>query len=191
MLVTEPTARRWSMDEYYRVGELGFFSDQRVELIDGEIIEMAPQKDRHAVTVSLVFKAVWRTMPEGLWVRSQLPLHLSDTSEPEPDLSVVVGPERAYVGKGHPKTALLAVEVSDTFLRFDRGPKSSLYAGAGIKDYWMVNLIDRCVEVYGSPTSDNSSQFGFRYADKSIFSGKDAIKPLAASGEIAVADLLP
>jgi Uma2 family endonuclease len=191
MPATAPTVRRWSLEEYYRMGDLGFFTDGRVELIDGEIIDMAPQRDTHAAAVSLIFKAVSKIMPESLWVRCQLPLHLGEASEPEPDLSVVAGSERDFVGTGHPRTALLIAEISDTSLQFDRGNKASLYASAGIKDFWIVNLTDRCVEVYRTPVHDGSAKFGFRYADRSVYSAQDRVKPLVAAGEIAVADILP
>jgi len=186
-----PAVRRWSLDEYYRMGDLGFFQDQRVELIDGEIIQMAPQRDTHAAAVSLAFRAVSKIMPDAFWVRCQLPLRLREMSEPEPDLSVVEGCERDYVGRGHPTTALLALEVSETTLQYDRGDKAALYASAGIQDYCIVNLADRRVEVYRNPVPDGSAKFGFRYADCSVYSAQDRVKPLVAAGEIAVVDLLP
>ncbi len=76
-------------------------------------------------------------------------------------------------------------------MEFDRKDKASLYARAGIEDYWVVNLAGRTVEVYRDPIADDSSRFGFRYADKAIFTDKDRIKPLAATADVAVADLLP
>lgn len=191
MLATEPTVRRWSLEEYYRMGEMGFFADERVELIDGEIIEMAPQKDVHAMAVSAAYEAFIRSAPEGVWVRSQLPLHLSETSEPEPDLSIVAGHRRTYVGKGHPNTALLVIEISESSLAFDRQTKGSLYASAGINDFWIVDLKGRCVEVYRSPVVDASARFGYRYGEKAVFRGEQRIKPLGLSGDVAVGDLLP
>jgi Uma2 family endonuclease len=116
---------------------------------------------------------------------------LSEVSEPEPDLSVVVGDERTYLGTGHPTTALLVVEISLTSLEFDHRTKGSLYASAGIKDYWIVNLQGRCVEVYRSPVIDKTARFGHRYEEKSTFTGGQRIQPLALSADIAVADLLP
>src|SRR5687767_4018897 len=108
---TTPRPRRWTLDEYYRMGELGWFADQRVELIDGEVVEMPPKKDVHVACVSLVAKAVARAFGPGYWVRTQDPLHLINESEPEPDVAVVKGSERDYVGTGHPTGALLVVEV--------------------------------------------------------------------------------
>ena len=186
-----PAPRRWTIDEYYRLGDLGFFRDERVELIDGEIIHMAPQKDIHAVSVGLTFKAVLRAFGDVPWVRCQLPLRLADSTEPEPDVSVVSGPERAYIGKGHPSTAFLVVEVSETSLDFDRRIKASLYASAGIVDYWIVNLIDRNLEVFRRPVADASAPFGWSYADRITLLSADQIKPLAAQASVSVADLLP
>jgi Uma2 family endonuclease len=191
MLTAEPVIRRWSLDEFHQMTDLGFFIDERIELIDGEIIEMPPQKDVHAIVVSLVDKTFSKAVPDGFWVRSQLPLHLGDASEPEPDLSIVTGNPRDYLGKGHPKTAFLVVEVSDSTLQFDRTIKASLYAKAGIDEYWILNLIDRCVEVYRNPVQDQSAKFGFRYADSSIHSAHEKIKPVHVADEIAVADILP
>jgi Uma2 family endonuclease len=186
-----PAPRHWTIDEYYRLGELGFFNDQRVELIDGDILDMAPQKDIHAVVVGLTFKAVSKAFGDGPWVRSQLPLRLTGASEPEPDVSVVAGPERQYVGKGHPATAFLVVEISDTSLDFDRTVKSSLYARAGIADYWIVNLIDRQLEVFRRPTADASARFGWTYAERTILKSADQIKPLSAPSSARIADMLP
>jgi Uma2 family endonuclease len=191
MTLAYPTTRRWTYEEYYRMADLGFFRDQRVELIDGEIFYMAPQKDLHAGSVSLTYKAFSRLLGETYWVRSQLPLRLGKNSEPEPDLSVTTGSEHTYLTKGGPKTALLIVEISETTLRFDRKTKASLYAKAGIADYWIVNLIDRQVEVYRDPEPDPKARFGFSYTLKKVHHEGDSIKPLAFKGSIAVADLFP
>ncbi|HEX4052917.1 MAG TPA: Uma2 family endonuclease [Tepidisphaeraceae bacterium] len=191
MLTTEPTARRWSLDEYHRMGDLGFFRDQRVELIAGEILEMAPQGSEHFSSICLCADALRRCFGSNHVIRVQGPLRFSDRSEPEPDVAVVPGQPRDYAAKSHPASALLVVEVSDTSLEFDQKGKASLYARAGIKDYWIVNLTDRTVEVYRDPVPDETSLFGFQYADKSIFTDKDRIKPFAAAADVAVADLLP
>jgi Uma2 family endonuclease len=191
MTLTYPTTRRWTYQEYYQMADLGFFQDQRVELIDGEILYMAPQKDLHAGSVSLTYKAFLRLLGETYWVRSQLPLRLEKNSEPEPDLSITTGSERTYKNKGNPKTALLIVEISETTLRFDRKTKASLYAKAGITEYWIVNLVDEQVEVYRDPILDPKAQFGFSYSHKKVHHPGDSIKPLASNGSIAVSDLIP
>jgi Uma2 family endonuclease len=179
-------------DEYQRMGELGFFQNQRVELIAGEIVDMAPQKDVHAVAVMLVQQALLRAFPECV-VRCQLPLTLADDSEPEPDLAVVPGKPRDYLGLGHhPTSALLVIEISESTLAFDRSTKAALYARAGIADYWIVNLIDRQVEVFRHPVADSASSVGYSYAQTTAYTLGQQIQPLAtAASSIAVADLLP
>jgi Uma2 family endonuclease len=191
MLIAEPNIRRWSLAEFHQMGEMGFFTDERVELIDGEIIEMPPQRDVHAIAVSLADKTFSKVVPEGYWVRSQLPLHLGDASEPKPDLSIVTGNPRDYLGKGHPKSALLVLEVSDSTLQFDRGVKASLYARSGIAEYWIVNLIDQSVEIYRGPIADSSAKFGFGYGERSAHTGGERVRPLLVPCEIGISDILP
>jgi Uma2 family endonuclease len=187
-----PRFRRWTYQEFERLGDLGFFRDQRVELIAGRIVRMAPQRDVHAAAVGLAHLAVVRAFGEGFWVRMQLPLQIDRWSGPEPDISVVVGGPRDYVGTGHPKTALLIIEVSDTTLRFDRQRKAAIYAKAGIADYWLVNLIDRQVEVYRNPMADKSARFGYRYAEQKVFTAPAYVSVMAVQhSQVAVADLLP
>jgi Uma2 family endonuclease len=126
----------------------------------------------------------------GFWVRTQVPLNLSEETDVEPDVTVVPGKPRDY--PEHPTTALLVVEISETTLDYDRGRKGSLFAAAGLADYWIVNLIDDQLEVYRNPVADPSEPFGFRYADQIILRRGDQIAPLAApQANIAVADLLP
>jgi Uma2 family endonuclease len=186
-----PTTHRWTCEEYYAMGDAGLFKDRRVQLIDGEIIDMPPQKDFHAAAVSLAFDAARRIMSGKYWVRCQLPLHLGDASEPEPDVSVVGGSAHDFVGTGHPTHALWVIEVADSSLKLDRREKAHLYASAGIEDYWIVNLVDRQVEVFRQPEADASARFGFLYSDLTIFKSGQLIKPLAGTGEIGVADLIP
>jgi Uma2 family endonuclease len=191
MTIANPIKYRWTSDEYHRMADVGIFRDQRVELIGGEVMDMAPQRDIHAAAVSLAFRAIWGVMGDGFWVRCQLPFRIGQSSEPEPDVSVVPGSERDYIGTGHPTKALLVIEVSDSSLDFDRSDKASLYASAGIAEYWIVNLIDRQVEVNRSPNADTAARFGFSYAERRVFAAGDQIKPLSANGDIAVSDLLP
>src|SRR5262245_3864692 len=120
----EPRARRWSKAEYLRMEELGCFQGLRVELIEGEVIEVPPRNNAHAVAVGLAEDALRAAFGPGHWVRVQMPLDLSLTSEPQPDLAVVPGGPRDYTQR--PADALLVVEVSDTSLAFGRGRKASL-----------------------------------------------------------------
>lgn len=192
MSVARPTKRRWTLAEYYRMAELGLFHGQRVELIGGEIIEMPPQRNEHAIATGLVEDALAAAFGPGVWIRIQMPLHLQGLSAPEPDLAVVPGRPRDYVATGHPTTALLVVEVSDTTLPFDRRFKASLYAAGGIEDYWIVNLVARRLEVRRRPMPDARQKYGFGYADRMVLDDDEILTPLAAPGaRIAVAELLP
>jgi Uma2 family endonuclease len=121
----------------------------------------------------------------------QGPLDLRPHSEPEPDVAVVPGRRQDYAVR-HPHIALLVVEVSDTSLAQDRGDKASLYAAAGITDYWIVNLVDGQLEVFRNPIADPSQRHGHRYADVIVLARSDRVTPLAfPSVSIPVADLLP
>lgn len=190
VLETEPQPRRWTRTEYHTLADMGWFRGQRVELIDGRIMVQSPQNWPHASTTDQVAEVLRDTLGAGYWVRMQLPLDLGEPSEPEPDLSAVVGKRVHYTA--HPTTAVLVVEVSDTTLRYDRSQKASLYARAGIDDYWIVNLVDRQLEVRRQPVPDSSQPFGFGYAQETVLTPADFVAPLASpQARIAVADLLP
>ena len=188
-----PKRRRWTQKEFYRLLDLGFFYDQRVELIGGEIIVMPAQKNFHALGIELTADALRAAFGTGFWVRVQMSLDLSPSSVPDPDLAVVPGSPRSHKGdKDNPTTALLIVEVSETTLRLDRRRKASLYARAGITDYWILNLIDRQLEVYRDPIADSSQLFGWHYGSRTDLAPTDTVSPLAApQASIRVADLLP
>ena len=186
----KPKTRKWSRDEYYQMADLGWFQDQRVELIDGEIIEMPAQRNTHVVAVDMVQEALKAAFGKGSWVRMQAPLLLRSHSAPEPDAAVVQGSRSDF--NDNPTTALLVVEVSDTALTYDAGLKANLYSAAGIAEYWIVNLVSRRLEVRRNPLSDETAPFGHRYADLSLHQRGDSVTPLARpQSRVAVADLLP
>lgn len=188
--LAEPQPRQWTRKEYYRLLDLGFFRNQRVELIEGEIIERPPMKNSHAVAVSLALDALRAAFGERYWIRPQLPLHLGPRSEPEPDVSVVPGDARDY--QDHPTTALLVVEISDTSLSFDRGRKKGLYAGAGIAEYWIVNLVDKQLEVYRDPQRESRRPRHHTYRKVTLLKLGAAVEPLAApNARVTVNSLLP
>jgi Uma2 family endonuclease len=126
MPVTEPRTFHWTREEYHRLADQGYFQDRRVELIEGEIIEMPVLKPPHVMAMILTADVLGAAFGRGFHVRTQAPLNLGEASEPEPDLAVVPGGPRDY--PEHPTTALLVVEVSETTLAIDRGRKASLYA---------------------------------------------------------------
>jgi len=172
------------------MADLGWFLDKKVELIDGEIIEMPIAKGPHVMSVHLTTKALEKVFGKGPFVRRQSGLNLGPETEAEPDLAVVVGDVRDYAE--HPTTAFLVVEVSDTTLSYDRNRKASLYARSNLADYWIVNLVDRQLEVHRNPVADASQPHGFRYATVTVLGPSDAVAPLAApAAQVAVADLLP
>jgi Uma2 family endonuclease len=178
--------------EYERLTEQGFFdSDERVELLDGLLVVREPQHAPHATAVRLVVKALRAAFGPGWLVDSQLPIALDDVSEPEPDVAVVPGDERDYRA-GHPARPVLIVEVADSSLAKDRTFKQALYARARITDYWIVNLIDRVVEVHRAPVWSPSSPRAWRYASVFHATAREHITPLAAPhARVAIADLLP
>jgi Uma2 family endonuclease len=190
MPLTEPRTVRWSKDEYHRLAEMGWFDDRRVELLDGEIFEMPVPKMPHVVALDVTTDALRAAFGNGYWVSPQAPLDLTLTSEPIPDLYVVPGKARDYTT--HPTTALLVVEVSDTTLSHDRNRKGSLYAAARIQDYWIVNLVDRQLEVYRVPVADPAQPFGLSYSQRTVLVPGDTVAPLAMpQAQVAVADLFP
>jgi Uma2 family endonuclease len=187
-----PRRRLWTRKEYYRLLDLGFFRGQRVELIEGVIVQMPAQKNYHALSISLTHDALRAVFGAGYWIRVQASLDLRPYSVPDPDLAVVKGDPRSHKTPNNPKTALLLVEVSDTTLGYDRRVKGSLYPRAGIADYWIVNLVDQQLEVHRNPVPDRSQRYGFIYADVITLTATDYVTPLAApQARVAVADLLP
>ena len=183
MATVDPQVKSWTRDEYDRMGDAGLFIDQRVELIDGEILMMSPLKAAHAIAAQLTANALRKVLGEAFCVRVQLPLSISDDSEPEPDIAIVPGTPRDY--PEHPTTALLVIEISDTTLSFDRGRKSALYAESGIPEYWIVNLIDSQVEVHRDPAA------GKYQTIKAVDPNEDVPSLAIPTASIRVADLLP
>jgi Uma2 family endonuclease len=144
--------RRWSVDEYHTMLRAGILSeDDHVELLDGWLVPKMTKNPPHRIATRRVRKALERVVPQGWYVDSQEPI-ASPTSEPEPDGSVIRGDTSDYADR-HPPAAevALVVEVADVSLESDRTLKKAIYAQAGIPVYWIVNLIDKRVEVYLDP----------------------------------------
>jgi Uma2 family endonuclease len=128
--------RRIAVGEYHRMIEAGILGeDEHVQLIAGTLVAMTPQGSRHAVVIQRLTAALVRAVGGDLAVRPQLPLTLLEDSEPEPDLAVVRAADAPFDGP-HPRGALLVVEVAGDSLRLDRESKATLYARAGIPEYW-------------------------------------------------------
>ncbi len=185
----KPRARRWTRDEYYQMAELGWFQDQRVELIEGRIVQMPPQTELHYSTIHRTSTILSGVFGKDHVVRSQAPMSIAATSDPEPDIAVVRGALEDFTE--HPTTALLVVEVSLTTLLFDRR-KAGLYAKADVQDHWIINLPDRQLEVRRDPMADETKPFGFTYRTTTIYKPGETAAPLAAPGaRIAIDNLLP
>lgn len=188
----EVKTHRWRRVEYERLVEAGFvWSGDSVELVGGELIVAEPQGSAHFTAVRAVEEALRAAFGAGWEVRGQAPLALDDESEPEPDVVVVPGTFRDYA-RQHPARPALIVEVSESSLAVDRYHKGSLYARAGLADYWIVNLVDGVLEVCRQPTAEPSAPFGWCYASVGVLGREGFVAPLALpSARIRVADLLP
>ena len=148
--------RRFTADEYQLMGQAGILSaDDRVELIDGEVVEMTPIGTVHTSAVMRATRALMLAAGTRAGVRGQVPIRLGDFSEPEPDLALVKWRDDFY-GTAHPgpDDILLVIEMADTSLRYDRQVKVPLYARHGIVEYWLVDLAAHSVTCYTSPGDD-------------------------------------
>jgi len=183
---------RWTRAAYERAIEIGAFRPgDPIELLGGDLLVSEPQGSAHYTAVGLVEDALRAVFGSGWLVRSQGPIALDDDSEPEPDLAVTRGARRDY-SREHPSRPVLVVEVAESSLVFDREHKGSLYARAGIADYWILDLVDRVLEVYRRPIADPATRFGWRYASTEVLPPGSSATPLAApAAHVAVSDLLP
>lgn len=161
---------------------MGMFEGRRAMLINGVIFEEGPMSPPHAITLGLVEEAVRTAFGVGWWLRHQSPLVLGLDLDPEPDLAVVPGRPRDYAG--HPSMADLVVEVADSSLDFDTNEKRLLYARAGIREYWVVDINGRRLLVYRDPGAGD-------YASQQTLGPTDTVSPLAVpTGTVRVGDLL-
>lgn len=158
----------FTVDDYHRMGEAGIIAeDEKVELLQGEIVEMSPIKSPHAGTVKLLNRLFNNRIGENYIIAVQDPVSLDEYSEPEPDLSILKFREDMYT-QSHPTATdtLLVIEVADTSLNIDREIKMPLYAAAGVSEAWIINLSEKQVEVYTQPSPSGYSQIRiFRKGD--------------------------
>lgn len=182
---SEPT--RIPTAEYLRLVETGVLGeDDRVELLEGVIVAMTPSNPPHAAAVMKTTFALMRAVAEHATVRTQCDFIASKWSVPEPDVAVVPGTLDVYAAS-HPRHALLLVEVSDSSIVQDRLSKSRIYAGAGIPEYWIVNLREMLVEVMRGPDPATAL-----YRDTQIANSGEMLELAALPGvRVAVAELLP
>lgn len=154
LAATGVTRRRFTVDEYHRMAEVGILhEDDRVELVEGEIVEMTPIGSRHFACVLELTRLVGGQIGDEVRLSIQNPVRLGERLEPQPDVALLKA--RDYAGSlPGPEDVLLLIEVSDTSISYDRDVKLPLYARAGIPEVWIVDLVNEAVERYTEPTTD-------------------------------------
>ncbi len=186
-MTVEVARRRFTVEDYYRMAKAGILTeDDRVELIEGEIVQIAPIGSRHAAGVKTLIHLFAPPIHGRALIGAQDPLHLSEFSEPEPDF-VLLRPRDDHYAAAHPGPAdlLLLVEVSDTTLAYDREVKLPLYARAGVPEVWIEDLASRALDVYQEPSTE-----GYRRVRR-LVSGDRVGPQLFPDISLAVDDLLP
>ena len=182
-----PHKRKFTVAEYYRMAEVGILQrDERVELIEGEILVMPPIGPEHAWDVDYLNEVLVRYAVGRYYVRNQNPVRLSDDTEPEPDVALLRRRPEGY-GGAHPTPAdvLLIIEVADSSLEYDRSIKAHIYGRSGVPETWVRNLPEDCIERFTEPGPDG-------YAQHTIHRRGENLTPVSMPGlELAVADLLP
>jgi Uma2 family endonuclease len=186
MATVNPTKHLTNLDEWRRLGEANIFPpENRLELINGEILDMAPIGFNHSGHLNRINKLFARLIPDDVIPSVQNPLQLGDLSEPEPDF-MLLKPNADFYSSRHPNAddVLLLVEVADSSLVFDQNQKLHLYALHGIPEYWLLNLNDLSLEVYRNPN-------GEVYAEKTTLRAGDVITLSQLNGiSVRIADIL-
>ncbi len=151
--MNSPKPLRFTREDYHRIGEAGLFdANLHVELIFGEIIQMSPKGVAHEACLRTLLRQLYSLVSEDYTIGCQAPIAIGDSSEPEPDVSIARGRESHFAGRHpHGNEVILAIEVSDSTLQFDKSTKATLYAEAQIANYWIFNLVEHCVEAYRNP----------------------------------------
>jgi len=170
-MVAQIARRRFSIDEYHQMVETGIISSiDRVELIDGEVIEMSPIGRKHAATVARLDKLWQQRLGNRVLIWVQNPIYLSNTSEPQPDLALLKPRDDFYMSAlPTPQDILLVVEVADSTISYDREVKMSLYSAAGITEAWLFDLNKQSIEAYTKPGESGYKQIR-RFEQGDIFS---------------------
>jgi Uma2 family endonuclease len=187
-----PAQRRWTRKEYEYLVATGVLQDgESFELIGGLMIVAEPRGTPHAAVVRRIAAALRAIFGRGGVVRVQDPLALDDESEPQPDVAVVPGPWNDDPA-ARPVRPTLLVEVAEASLAFDRSYKGSLYARAGITDYWIVDVRRRLLEIHREPVAAPAAPFGWKYGRARIVNDGATVSPLAAPRAVVpVAQLFP
>lgn len=181
-----------TVEQYHAMARAGILEEGApIELLEGYLVEKMTKHPPHSVATQLTQDALRRVLPSGWRARAQEPITLVD-SEPEPDVAIVRGDARHYLARHPgPTEVALVVEVADSSLTVDRGAKRRIYARAGIPVYWIVNLVDRCVECYADPVGPARNPL---YTSTEVYAPGEQL-PLVIDGVevslIAVDDILP
>jgi Uma2 family endonuclease len=186
LATVEVRRRRFTVEEYYRMAEVGILTDRdRVELIEGEIVEMSPIGLRHALCVAELNSRLVRGVGDRAASWTPNPIRLFPDSEPEPDIVLIRGPLSRYSQHPGPADVLLLIEVADTSYRFDRDVKLPLYARAGVPEVWIVDLTRDVVEVFRQPSASS-------YASTQRIERGGTVAPVAFPDVgLAVTEILP
>ncbi|MBA4191723.1 MAG: Uma2 family endonuclease [Planctomycetaceae bacterium] len=188
-----PRPFRFTREQYYQLGELGFFDGHRVEFIYGEIVDMSPVNWPHAFTTNLASRVLTQALPTSFWICVQQPFSVPGIppgAEPQPDVACIAGPLQSSTG--HPKTAALLVEVSDSTFFYDITTKAELYASANVPEYWVVDINGRQLHVFREPQPLPAGLGSNAYRTHTVLNDADTVSPLAVPATtIRVADLLP
>ncbi|MEO0540855.1 MAG: Uma2 family endonuclease [Cyanobacteria bacterium P01_A01_bin.105] len=185
--MTAAPTRRFTVDEYYRMSELGIFSpNERTELLNGEIFQMVAQGKAHAVATRRTGNIFRFGLDHRFAVHVQAPITLNERSEPQPDVTVTVADSQDFITHHPgPDEILLLIEASDSSLKHDLETKSLAYAVAGIVDYWVLDVVNRELVAFQQP-SPTGYQITQTYTDA------DRVTPLSFKEfDVRVADLLP
>lgn len=182
-----------TVDQYHDMIRVGTLSEaDPVELLEGMLLYKMPQKPPHAAITTAVREAIGSLLPVQYHFRSQEPVTLAD-GEPEPDGAVARGRPKDFISRHPgPDEVPLIIEVADSSLDRDRGIKLRSYARAGVAEYWVVNLIDRTVEVYADP--DVQASGGPTYRKQVVYASGDAVPLVIAGnrlGDVPVSSVLP
>ncbi len=183
---TVPMRRRFTVDEYFALAEAGILhKDERIELIDGEIIVMSPINDPHRQSVNWVSLLLIEAFARRAMVQVQATIRLNDNTAPEPDIAVIRFRTINDLVTVTPEEIYFLVEVADSSLAFDRETKLPRYAAAGIPEVWVANLVNRRVEVHADPVD------GVYRSVRIIYAGATVSPQAFPDITLAVSDFLP
>lgn len=189
--LAQSTLRKFTLEEYHRMIELGILVDgEPYELLEGNLVKKMSRGTPHDGTLDLLEGELLRILSADWFPRSQRAVTLIG-SEPEPDIAVVRGPRARYT-RAHPGPADigLVIEVADSSLLIDRHDKGSIYARANLPVYWVVNVVDRVIEVYSQPAGADEAAAYAKRDDFAVGSSVPVVLDDATIGDIAVADVM-